>query len=261
MPSAMRSCRDARMSHGNASRGGAGVLCLAMVVLGAACAHHPPPPAPATVRYAVQAPCAVCDIEAVARQLAGERALDCGYARDPRDETALNRVGACARKAEADGIPFLAIMHRQGIDSEIIEGFVRAPDGSLSELWYDSDGSGGGMTCNAVITRSPCGRLEPDPKWPGFLTCALKEQPYRAVCRERLFTPGPPQEANDLKCDWWGSQYRKFDVCVRVEPGKGNVPPGTLMLCRQSVATRSDVFACSHSADGDEALGIQWKRY
>jgi hypothetical protein len=247
------------MRQGSASRGGVGVLCLAMVVLGAACAHRPPAPTPATVRYAVQAPCFVCDIESVARQLAGERALDCGSARDPRDEAALNRVAACARKAEAEGVPFLALMHWPGIDSEVIEGFVRAPDGSLSDLWYDSDVSGGGRNCSAVVTRGPCGRLVPHPEWPGFLRCEPKER-RDTVCQEQGYTAGPRVDASDLMCHWSESGQHPYDVCRRVEPGKGNVPPGADLVCRQRSAERPDVFDCSRSAEADAALGIRWTR-
>jgi hypothetical protein len=234
-----------------ASRGWLGVLGLGVTALGAACAGIPR--TPPTVRYAVQEPCTVCDIEVSARRLAGGQALDCGRA-FVGDEAPFAQVQECARGAAAEGRPFLAILLLQGIDSSIIQGLVRAPDGTLSELWYDSDGTGSGMACNARISQRPCRRLMPHPEEPSRLTCE-RSGPRTTMCREREFTLGPPEDASTLECLWEVSMLSAGAyLCYRVPSGKGNVPPGTALAC-QPDGDRD--FLCSKSAEGDAVLDLR----
>ncbi|PTL74916.1 hypothetical protein [Vitiosangium sp. GDMCC 1.1324] len=117
-----------------------------------------------------------------------------------------------------------------GIDSTIRAAFVRAPDGSLSRLWYDSDSSGGGAECAAIVSRRPCAALRSAPEEPSLLTCEWEGE-GRRICDE-AYSParnwGPPQDASSLECEtYWGDRW----VCEQREGQPGNVPAGTTLRC------------------------------
>ena len=92
-----------------------------------------------------------CEIEASARHLAGQGAVDCGSVGIDEDPTA---VDACVIDAFQKGTAFYAIYTLQGIDSQVMMAFV----GDGSSVWtlsYDSDPSGG-SDVGAVIYQSTC---------------------------------------------------------------------------------------------------------
>jgi hypothetical protein len=190
------------------------------------CAHRSTAARP-TFRLLQDSRCGPCDIEVLARQVAGADAVDCGWAHEAAQREA---ASACAREAEAAGKPFHVGFDLSGIDSIIRAAFVRRADGTLSRLWYDSDTSGGGRKCAAVVSRRPCTSLRPDPEEPTTLTCEPAEQGH-TVCNE-AFSPdrnwGPPQDASELRCR---PDYDEL-VCVRKEGRAGNLPAGTALRCK-----------------------------
>jgi len=95
-----------------------------------------------------------CEIEASARHLAGQDALDCGSVGIDEDPTA---VDACVISSFEKHAPFYAIYTQQGIDSQVMVAFV-SDGSSVWTLNYDSDPSGG-SDVGAVIYQSTC--LEP----------------------------------------------------------------------------------------------------
>ncbi|QRK08931.1 hypothetical protein JQX13_01795 [Archangium violaceum] len=184
---------------------------------------------PATVRY-VEVQCAPCSIEELVLQEAGPSAVDCGWGREP---AAWSTVSACVRKADAEGRPFRALVTLQGIDSEIIAGYVRKADGSRWELWYDSNVSGGRGSCNASVSRVSCASLgQGSASTSGApLTCESPGE-RMSLCRERTSRKvrlGPVRDATDVECDPADSG-KKRRLCVRGQ-ARGNVPAGTPLVC------------------------------
>lgn len=205
-------------------------LLLGMVLLwltGACHTRRPEPPA--TVRY-VEVQCAPCSIEELVRQEAGPSAVDCGWGRKPEE---WSTVSACVGKADAEGRPFRALMTLQGIDSEIIAGYVRKADGSRWELWYDSNVSGGNSPCNASVSRVSCASLgqRSEPTSGVLLKCESPGE-RMSLCRERASRKvrlGPVRDATDVECEPAASG-RKRRSCVRGQE-RGNVPAGTPLVC------------------------------
>jgi hypothetical protein len=113
--------------------------------------------------------CDHCDIEALSRKAAGPGARNCGWSRSDAERPALLR---CAFEVEAKGGPFLAIESLAGIDSFIVQAFVRGADGRLVMLWYDSDGSGANCPCSAFVYSKECkSPLRTHPDEPDMLIC------------------------------------------------------------------------------------------
>lgn len=95
-----------------------------------------------------------CDLTAGLRGIAGNDAIDCGYAVVGTDASP---VDACVVSAFASGTAFLARYDRQGIDSQVVFGIAGDVDGQVTFLLWDGDPSGGsgaapvisGLLCTA----------------------------------------------------------------------------------------------------------------
>ena len=92
-----------------------------------------------------------CDIDASARHLAGDGALDCGSVGIDEDPT---KVDACVITSFEKHAPFYAVYAQQGIDSQVAMAFV-SDGSSVWTLSYDSDPSGG-SDVGAMIYQSTC---------------------------------------------------------------------------------------------------------
>ncbi|WP_257449361.1 hypothetical protein [Archangium lipolyticum] len=196
---------------------------------------------PATVRY-IDLQCERCSLEELVRREAEPSAVDCGWARKREEWRA---VSECVLKADAEGRPFRAIMWLPGIDSEITAGYIRKADGTRMELWSDSDGSGGGRSCAASVSRTSCARLLQNPKEPWLLTCDAPGERV-SLCREgatRRVEIGPARDATDVSCDPKEFGDRDF-YCERGE-GPGNVPAGTSLVCLPGESGKSLTCAIS----------------
>jgi hypothetical protein len=196
-------------------------------LLGSGCGHRLAAEHPTFRLLRKEGVCEPCDIEVLARDLAGALAVDCGWAH----EAAGRGVAvACARDAEATARPFRVGFDLNGIDSTIRTAFVRAPDGTLSRLWYDSDVSGGGATCAAMVSRQRCMSLRTDPSDPSLLDCELVGERSR-ICDEEFSsgrTWSPPADAGSLFCkEYWSNRL----LCKLREGRVGNVPAGTALRC------------------------------
>jgi len=128
--------------------------------------------------------CHQCSIDALATKLAGPGAANCGWSRNDEMRPSLNQ---CALDAAAKGQPFLAIESLQGIDSFIIQAFVREPDGKLVQLWYDSDASGANCPCSAFVRKLACNSsLKNKSDEPDVLTCDSDwSVPAELLCDEK----------------------------------------------------------------------------
>ena len=109
-----------------------------------------------------------CSPEAYALALAGASSIQCG--------TAQVRVGTeavikCLLDAQANGRPVRAKFLRQGIDSTIIDVFVRTQDGRSLVLHYDGDPTGGGGDGNPRLGQQRCARFERFDKYGPDVTC------------------------------------------------------------------------------------------
>lgn len=95
------------------------------------------------------------DLEGHIRGLVGPQAVDCGYVPAGQDKA---RADSCALLEFRSLRPFSVRYQRNGIDSQIEWVFLRAQDGRLLWLRYDSDTSGSGSRFFAVprIWEQPC---------------------------------------------------------------------------------------------------------
>jgi hypothetical protein len=94
-----------------------------------------------------------CTLDAEARELAPEGAVDCGRVSLGGDRTATDE---CVLKNFQEGKPFHGRYERQGIDSHVALGVVRSSDGRVIFLHYDGDPGGGGGDGRPVVDASVC---------------------------------------------------------------------------------------------------------
>ena len=100
------------------------------------------------------ASCARPNLDTRLRQLAGPGAIDCGFVAPGDNAAAAN---ACSVTAFQGGAPFFVRYKVLGIDSRIERGYVRAADGRLLLLLYDSDVTGGGsLLAKPKLIELPC---------------------------------------------------------------------------------------------------------
>lgn len=209
-------------------------------------------PAPAQVRFAVEELHSECDLKTLARSTAEAGAVDCGEV-EASEETS-QRVLACIR--EAEGKPFVAVLHYQGIDSGLTQALQGTATGELWQLWYDSDPYGSGNPRNAEISRRRCERIEPRKNDPSFLECTGKAR-GRSVCRATTHRLGPVEAATRLMChaDGYGRYFRvKVAQGVTSDGDFQPVPPGMLLACKS--ARSADDFECSATEEVDDELGF-----
>jgi hypothetical protein len=209
--------------------------------------HARRPGAPATVRYVV----ALCDHgcikEAVERE-AEPGAVDCGWGSTYERWSAIT---SCVLKAEAEGRPFRAFMKLQGIDSEIIAGYVRKADGTRWEFWFDSDGTGSGRPGNASVTRRPCERLlqDPEPARAALLKCETPGERVPAFREGETWeiVLGPVVEAKDVFCP--PEDHGKERMSCWRDEGRGNLPAGLSLVC-MPWGGGGRYLACTESSRG-----------
>jgi hypothetical protein len=136
--------------------------------------------------------------------LAGPEALDCGWAQRPGEAGNAERlkVSDCVQQALMQGRPFHGRMTLPGIDSTVVVGFTRAPDGALYMLWYDSDTSGADETCRARVWRTRCARLRPDLRDATRLSCDPlgEREDFCSESDTRRQVPTEPRAASGLAC-------------------------------------------------------------
>lgn len=207
---------------------------------------------PATVRFAVKEHHPECDILAMARNAADVHAVDCGRTLEEEER---EKALACIRQAE--GKPFVAILHYRGVDSTLIQAFLGTATGERWQLWYDSDPYGGDNPRRAVITRKRCDRIEPDPDDPSYVKCVGPKRGV-SVCRGTEYSLGPPQSATSMECFAYDEYRPGLYLCDWATPSVTNpqwrpVPPGTTLACQSDGAGG---FECSASPEGDDELGF-----
>ena len=95
------------------------------------------------------------DLDRHIRSLVGPQAVDCGYVPARSDTTGAD---ACALEQFRSLRPFWVRYGQPGIDSRIEWVFLRAQDGRLVWLWYDSDvrGSGSALFAQPRVFERPC---------------------------------------------------------------------------------------------------------
>jgi hypothetical protein len=191
--------------------------------------------------------CEPCRIDDIAAQLAGPGAEDCGWAR-ARGEHA--RVRACALEAAGAGRPFRALVTQQGIDSTVVEGYVRTPRGELAHLLYDSNPSGGPAACSALVTRTACSRLTGEAGGEGRPRCEGEERRV-PVCDERARLAAEASDAQDaryLACNPLPSPGRNA-YCVRLAEPSGNIPEGLRLTCEPFATDVPAYLVCRQRSD------------
>lgn len=92
-----------------------------------------------------------------ALDLAGYFSSNCGIGR-PREDR--EPVIQCLLKAQAEGRAARATFYRDGIDSTVIEVFLRDGDGASLLLNYDGDIFGGGGDGFPRLRQKKCARFE-----------------------------------------------------------------------------------------------------
>lgn len=97
-----------------------------------------------------------CELAPELQERAGPGATACGRIPLGGDQSAAHR---CAVESLRAGRAFWMEVQRQGIDSEVWSGFVRAPDGTGYSYIWDGDPSGG-SNAGARAQSSRCARLE-----------------------------------------------------------------------------------------------------
>jgi len=90
-----------------------------------------------------------------AAEVAGVGARDCGVLH--LRQTSHGALD-CAKDAVSTNQPFLVIVQRRGIDSEIFSALVRAKTGEFWNLAWDSD-IGGGSRTGSSLTKTRCARI------------------------------------------------------------------------------------------------------
>lgn len=110
-----------------------------------------------TSEAVAQSPNPSCVPELYARTLAGPSAMSCGTAERRADTEAVIK---CLLKAQTDGRAVRAKFVRAGIDSTVIDVFVRTDKGVSLVLHYDGDPSGGGGDANPRLGQQKCSRFE-----------------------------------------------------------------------------------------------------
>lgn len=95
------------------------------------------------------------DLESHIRDLVGPQAVDCGYVPVGQDRA---RADSCALVQFRSLRPFWVRYEKGGVDSTIEWVFLRAQDGRLVWLSYDSDTSGSGSPFFAEprVSERPC---------------------------------------------------------------------------------------------------------
>ncbi|MCI0569536.1 MAG: hypothetical protein L0Y66_02180 [Myxococcaceae bacterium] len=195
---------------------------------------------PSTFRVAATR-CEPCRIDALAGQLAGTGAEDCGWARTGAQRA---QVQACALRALETERPFHALMTMQGIDSIVVHAFVRTPAGEYIQLTSDSDPGGGMRACHTVVARTPCARLVADAQRT-TLTCVDPGAAVR-ICEERAQRAQSTSDTEDarlLACNPLpGAETTGF--CLRLPAPSGNVPPGLQLTCEPFAPEAPNYLVC-----------------
>jgi hypothetical protein len=192
--------------------------------------------------------CEPCRIEALATQLAGSAAEDCGWARQEHERAG---VQACAWRALEAGRPFRALVTGQGIDSIIVHAFVRTPTGALAQLTSDSDPGGGLRACHALVTRTPCARLLAPPQGRGLLSCE-GPGPLERLCDEQTRSTRESSDGEDargLACNPLPTGG-DASFCLRLPSPGGNVPPGLELTCEPFSSEAPDYLVCHRQEAG-----------
>lgn len=100
-----------------------------------------------------QTHCEPCRLEDVLTKTVPSTALDCGHGIDDASNEA---VRTCADAAHASKKAFVARFNVAGIDSELIDAYIRLKSGTLVHLRFHSDTGGGLNFCRAAVFESRC---------------------------------------------------------------------------------------------------------
>lgn len=179
--------------------------------------------------------CPRCDLLAAVRRLAAPDAAPC------TGEDWKN-VSRCIASAQSRHRPFVATVRVSGLDSAIAYAFVGTADGTVDQLWYDSDPSGGCTPCNAVIVRTRCAPFDPNAE-PGHGCTATQRYVLCSEASHRTITLAPPRDASDLFCPESAYGYSGSGFCSEIrEPGTRAPLPDERVVCLDSC-----LLTCSRS--------------
>jgi hypothetical protein len=119
------------------------LLCVAALSPAAARAQSPAPPPPPSID--------LTELRAYVTRFTGANPSDCGQ--QVKD---LERSLRCAYDAAKARKSFWTFKHAYGIDSQVFEGLLGTPEGTIHQFWYSSTPCGG-PECSGRFSVSRCG--------------------------------------------------------------------------------------------------------